>query len=63
MPELKGFSHIDLTVSDRERAAAWWHDVMGFTVVSSWRGDTFDVITLMHWTYHVFPEKRSEIRR
>ena len=48
MPELKGFSHIDLTVSDRERAAAWWHDVMGFTAVSSWRGDTFDVITLMH---------------
>ncbi|HUO36390.1 MAG TPA: VOC family protein [Mycobacterium sp.] len=48
MPELKCFSHIDLTVSDRERAAAWWHDVMGFTVVSRWRGDTFDVITLMH---------------
>jgi catechol-2,3-dioxygenase len=48
MPELKGFSHIDLTVSDRERAAAWWQDVMGFTVVSRWRGDSFDVITLMH---------------
>ncbi len=37
MPELKGFSHIDLTVSDRDRAAAWWQDVMGFTVVSRWR--------------------------
>ena len=48
MPELKGFSHIDLTVSDRERAATWWQDVMGFTVVSRWRGDSFDVITLMH---------------
>jgi catechol-2,3-dioxygenase len=48
MPELRGFSHIDLTVSDRERAAAWWHDVMGFTVVSHWRGDSFDVTTLMH---------------
>ena len=48
MPQLKGFSHIDLTVSDRERAAAWWQDVMGFTVVSRWRGDSFDVITLMH---------------
>jgi catechol 2,3-dioxygenase-like lactoylglutathione lyase family enzyme len=43
MPELKGFSHIDLTVSDRERAAAWWQDVMGFTVVQRWRGDSFDV--------------------
>jgi glyoxylase I family protein len=48
VPELNGFSHIDLTVSDRERAAAWWRDVMGFTVVSRWRGDSFDVITLMH---------------
>jgi glyoxylase I family protein len=48
MPELKGFSHIDLTVSDRERAAAWWQDVMGFTAVSRWRGDSFDAITLMH---------------
>ena len=48
MPELRGSSHIDLTVSDRERAAAWWQDVMGFTVVSRWRGDSFDVITLMH---------------
>jgi glyoxylase I family protein len=48
MPKLQGFSHVDLTVSDRERAAAWWHEVMGFTAVSRWRGDTFDVITLMH---------------
>lgn len=48
MPQLKGFSHIDLTVSDRERSAAWWQDVMGFTIAQRWRGDSFDVITLMH---------------
>ncbi|OBA83082.1 hypothetical protein A9W99_09185 [Mycobacterium sp. 1164966.3] len=48
MPELEGFSHIDLTVSDRERSAAWWQDVMGFTIAKRWRGDSFDVITLMH---------------
>jgi glyoxylase I family protein len=48
MPELKGFSHIDLTVSDRERAAAWWQDVMGFTAVNRFRGDSFDVVTLVH---------------
>jgi len=48
VPELKGFSHVDLTVSDRERAAAWWQDVMGFTVVNRSRGDSFDVVTLVH---------------
>ena len=48
MPQLKSFSHIDLTVSDRERAAAWWQDVMGFTAVSRFRGDSFDVVSLAH---------------
>jgi catechol-2,3-dioxygenase len=48
MPELKGFSHIDLTVSDRERAAAWWQDVMGFSVVNRSRGASWDVVTLVH---------------
>jgi catechol 2,3-dioxygenase-like lactoylglutathione lyase family enzyme len=33
MPELMGFSHIDLTVSDCERAATWWQEVLGFTFV------------------------------
>jgi catechol 2,3-dioxygenase-like lactoylglutathione lyase family enzyme len=50
MPEIKGFSHVDLTVSDRERAAAWWQDVMGFTVVNRLRGKSFDCLTLMHPT-------------
>ena len=48
MPELKGFSHIDLTVSDRERAAAWWQDVMGFTLINRSRGESFDVLSLVH---------------
>jgi catechol-2,3-dioxygenase len=48
MPELEGFSHIDLTVSDRERAAAWWQDVMGFSVVNRSRGQSWEVITLVH---------------
>jgi catechol 2,3-dioxygenase-like lactoylglutathione lyase family enzyme len=48
MPELKGFSHVDLTVSDRERAAAWWQDVMGFTLVNRLRGNSFDVLSLVH---------------
>lgn len=43
MPELQGISHIDLTVSDCEAAAAWWQDVMGFTLVNRSRGETFEV--------------------
>jgi glyoxylase I family protein len=50
MPELKGFSHVDLTVSDRERAAAWWQDVIGFTLLHHQRGESFDCLTLGHPT-------------
>ena len=31
MPALMGISHVDLTVSDCERAAAWWQDVVGLS--------------------------------
>ena len=50
MPELMGFSHIDLTVSDRERAAAWWQEVMGFTSIKYFRGESWEVTTLLHPT-------------
>jgi glyoxylase I family protein len=33
VPEVLGFSHIDFTVSDVERAAQWWQEVMGFTLM------------------------------
>jgi glyoxylase I family protein len=29
-----GFSHVELTVFDCDRAAAWWHEVLGFTLVN-----------------------------
>jgi glyoxylase I family protein len=48
MPELMGISHVDLTVSDCERAAAWWQDVMGFTLVNRTRGETFETRSLVH---------------
>ena len=43
-----GFSHIDLTVSDCERAAAWWQEVLGFTLVHKARNETFEVRSLVH---------------
>ena len=48
MPELMGISHIDLTVSDCEQAAAWWQDVMGFTLVHRTSGETFETRSLVH---------------
>ena len=48
MPDIKGISHIDLTVSDCERAAAWWQDVVGFTLVHRSRGETFETRALVH---------------
>lgn len=48
MPELRGFSHIDLTVLDCEAAAAWWQDVMGFHLLNHSRRETFETVTLIH---------------
>jgi glyoxylase I family protein len=48
MPAFMGFSHIDLTVSDCERAAAWWQDVLGFTLVYQTRFETFEVRSMVH---------------
>ena len=33
-PDINGFGHIDLTVTDAKRSAKWWEEVMGFTPVS-----------------------------
>ena len=34
IPEIEGFGHIDLTVTDGERSVRWWHEVMGFVQVA-----------------------------
>jgi catechol-2,3-dioxygenase len=43
-----GFSHIDLTVTDSERTAIWWQEVLGFTLVHQARNESFEVRTLVH---------------
>src|ERR1700742_3793072 len=48
MPQLIGFSHVDLTVSDRERAVAWWQDVLGFTLVNRHHDEAFDANAMLH---------------
>lgn len=48
MPQLLGISHIDLTVSDCDRSATWWKDVMGFTLVNQVGQETFECRSLIH---------------
>jgi glyoxylase I family protein len=48
MPKLMGISHVDLTVSDCEQAAAWWQDVLGFTVVHQARNETIEARAMVH---------------
>ncbi len=48
MPQIMGFSHIDLTVSDCDRAAEWWHDILGFTLVHQVHESTFECRSLVH---------------
>ncbi|MCX5042420.1 VOC family protein [Aldersonia sp. NBC_00410] len=50
MPALKGISHVELTVTDLDRAAAWWHDIMGFTPVHRGGGETYQNRDLVHPT-------------
>jgi glyoxylase I family protein len=48
MPQIMGFSHIDSTVSDCERAAVWWQEVLGFTLVHQARTGSFEVRSMVH---------------
>ncbi|OBB07760.1 hypothetical protein A5662_09335 [Mycobacteriaceae bacterium 1482268.1] len=48
MPQLLGISHIDLTVFDCDRAAKWWQDVLGFTLVNHVHQSNYECRSLVH---------------
>jgi catechol 2,3-dioxygenase-like lactoylglutathione lyase family enzyme len=48
MPEIIGFSHVDLTVTNCERSADWWAEVLGFTLVHQVRGESFECKAMAH---------------
>jgi len=48
VPELMGISHIDLTVTDCDRAAAWWQDIVGLTLIHRVSNETYEARTLVH---------------
>ena len=48
MPRIMGFSHVEMTVFDCDRAAVWWHEVLGFTLVHKVSTDAFEIRSLVH---------------
>jgi glyoxylase I family protein len=47
-PPINGLGHIDLTVTDVERSARWWEEVMGFTLVAQHERPGFTVWNVFH---------------
>jgi catechol-2,3-dioxygenase len=47
-PRIVGFGHIDLTVTDGERSAKWWSEVLRFREVVSVERPGFQVWGMLH---------------
>lgn len=71
MPELVGFSHVELTVTDCERSATWYQEVLGFRLMTHTEHETLEVFAMMHpsgavvdvMTHHETPQERFDERR
>jgi catechol-2,3-dioxygenase len=48
VPAIDGFGHIDLTVTDVERSARWWEEVLGFKLTSKRERPGFTVWNVFH---------------
>ncbi len=48
MPTFAGFSHVSLSVRDRDVSRAWYEDVLGFRVIDEVRDDAYDEWVLVH---------------
>jgi glyoxylase I family protein len=48
MPELQGYSHVSLSVRDREKSAAFYTEVFGFEPFQRLAEERFDEIVLLH---------------
>jgi glyoxylase I family protein len=71
MPNLMGVAHIDLTVTNAEKSAAWWQDVLGFGLVGTVDGESSEAWSLAHpagvvvtvMTHHETPNEAFDERR
>ena len=47
-PAIRGFGHIDLTVTDGERSVRWWSKVLGFDLVVEVENPGYRVWGMLH---------------
>lgn len=48
MTRITGYDHVSLTVSDAERSAAWYVEILGFVVVRQVQNERFERVILVH---------------
>ena len=48
LPAIKGFGHIDLTVTDMDRSVRWWEEVMRFKLIRTRERADFKLCTVIH---------------
>ena len=53
MPRFAGFSHVSLSVRDRDASRTWYEDVLGFRMIEESNEDDYDEWILLH------PEARA----
>ena len=47
-PRIESFGHIDLTVTDGQRSAQWWTEVLGYRLIATMGRPGFQVWSLHH---------------
>jgi catechol-2,3-dioxygenase len=70
-PHLVGISHIELTVTDCARSAAWYEAVLGFRLMTHTTDERFEVYAMRHpsgatvdvMTHHDMSKQRFDERR
>lgn len=48
MPELTGYHHLSLTVTDLDKSTAWWTEVLGFEVFTRFERDGMTKVVMRH---------------
>ncbi len=66
-----GISHVELTVTDCAKSAAWYHEVLGFRLMKYTQDESLEVYAMRHpsgatvdvMTHHETPNERFDERR